>query len=139
VAKVWAFGEQGFLGYLVARDKQAYLAPEEIFEISTISAARAMGLEDRVGSLEPGKRADVVIRSNDVTEAHPALDPIRNLVLVDRTKSVDTVLVDGRPVVERGRATLIENEQVYELADRSARALSRRLGLKIGTAWPVVD
>jgi 5-methylthioadenosine/S-adenosylhomocysteine deaminase len=139
VAKVWAFGEQGFLGYLVAREKEDYLSPEEILEMSTISAARAVGLVDRVGSLEPGKRADVVIRTNDVAEAHPALDVIRNLVLVDRTKSVDTVLVDGQLVVERGRALLIENEEVYELAAQSARSMSTRLGLKAGTTWPVVE
>lgn len=139
VAKVWAFGEQGFLGYLLAREKEDYLSPEEVLEMSTISAARALGVADRVGSLEPGKRADIVIRTHDVTEAHPALDPIRNLVLVDRTKSVDTVLVDGRVVVERGRATLVENEEVFDLAERSARGIGGRLGLTPGTSWPVVD
>jgi 5-methylthioadenosine/S-adenosylhomocysteine deaminase len=138
VAKVWGFGEQGFLGYLLAREKQEYLSPEEILEMATISAARALGLDQRVGSLEVGKRADVVIRTSDVAEAHPALDVVRNLVLVDRTKSVDTVLVDGRVVLERGRATLIEDEEVYDLAERSAHGIATRLELKPGTVWPVV-
>ncbi len=138
VAKVWAFGEQGFLGYLLAREKEDYLSPEEVLEMSTISAARALGVADRVGSLEPGKRADIVIRTRDVTEAHPALDVVRNLVLIDRTKSVDTVLVDGRTVVEHGRALLIENEEVYDVAERSARGIVDRVGLEPGTSWPVI-
>jgi cytosine/adenosine deaminase-related metal-dependent hydrolase len=139
VAKVWAFGEQGFLGYLLAREKQDYLSPEEVLEMATVSAAQALGLADRVGSLEPGKRADVVIRTHDVSEAHPALDVIRNLVLVDRSKSVDTVLVDGRVVVEHGRALLVENEEVYELAERSARRMADRLELRPGTTWPLLQ
>jgi 5-methylthioadenosine/S-adenosylhomocysteine deaminase len=138
VAKVWGYGEQGFLGYLVAREKQEYLSPEDILEMSTISAARAVGLADRVGSLEVGKRADIVIRKQHVAEQHPALDVIRNLALVDRTKSVDTVLVDGRVVIEHGRAVLVENEVVYEGAERSASAIVDQLGLKPGTPWPVV-
>ena len=138
VAKVWAFGEQGFLGYLLAREKEDYLSPEQVLEMTTISAARALGLDNRLGSLEPGKRADIVIRTSDVAEAHPALDVIRNLVLVDRTKSVHTVLVDGRIVVEGGRAVLVENEEVYERAEHSARGVAARLGLSPGTVWPVI-
>jgi 5-methylthioadenosine/S-adenosylhomocysteine deaminase len=138
VAKVWGFGEQGWLGYLLAREKEDYLSPEQVLEMTTISAARALGLDDRLGSLEPGKRADVVIRTADVTEAHPALDMIRNLVLVERTKSVDTVLVDGQVVVRNGRAVLLENEEVYALAERSARTVAGRLELSPGTVWPVI-
>lgn len=137
VAKVWGYGEQGFIGYLVAREKGEYLSPEAILEMSTITGARAVGRADQIGSLEVGKKADVVIRKL-VTESQPAADVVRNLVLVDRTKSVDTVIVDGRTVVEGGRATLIENEEVYDRAGRSARALSDSLGLKPGTPWPVI-
>ena len=137
VAKVWGYGEQGLIGYLAVREKGDYLSPEDILEMSSISAARAVGQADRIGSLEVGKKADIVIR-RQITESQPALDVIRNLAFVDRTKSVDTVIVDGRPVIERGRPTLVESEQVYERAGRSARTLCDRLGLKPGTPWPVI-
>lgn len=137
VAKVWGYGEQALIGYLAVREKGDYLSPEDLLEMSTISAARAVGEADHIGSLEVGKKADIVIR-RQVTESQPALDVLRNLVLVDRTKSVDTVIVDGRAVVEGGRPTLIAAEEVYERAGRSARTLTDRLGLKPGTPWSVI-
>lgn len=139
VAKVWGFGEQGFVGYLVAREKQGYLSPEDLMEMATVCGAKAMGLADRVGSLEPGKDADIVIRTNAVPEAHPGLNPVRSLVLVSRSKSVDTVIVNGCPVVERGRTTLISEEEVYALAGASAQRMASRLALRPGTSWPVEE
>ena len=136
VAKVWGFGEQGFVGYLVAREKQGYLSPEDLMEMATVCGAKAMGLADRVGSLEPGKDADIVIRTDALPEAHPETNPIRNLVLVSRSKSVDTVIVNGRPVVEHGRTTLVSEEDVYALVRASVQRMTSRLGLRTGTSWP---
>jgi 5-methylthioadenosine/S-adenosylhomocysteine deaminase len=136
VAKVWGFGEQGFVGYLVAREKQGYLSPEDLMEMATVCGAKAVGLADRAGSLEPGKDADIVIRTNALPEAQPDTNPMRNLVLVSRSKSVDTVIVNGRPVVERGRTTLVDEEDVYALVRASVRRMTSRLGLRTGTSWP---
>lgn len=137
VAKVWGYGDQGFVGYLVARERGDYLPPEAILEMATIHGARAVGLAEEIGSLEPGKRADVVIRTNDVPEARPGLDAVRELALVSRARSVVTVIVDGQIVVENRRATKTTNEEVFALASRSAEALARRAGVTVGPAWPV--
>jgi cytosine/adenosine deaminase-related metal-dependent hydrolase len=139
VAKVWGFGEQGFLGYLATREKGDFLSAEEILEIATRNGARAAGLEDRIGSLEPGKRADIVVLRSDIPELNPSLDPIRTLVLVGRSKAVDTVMVDGRVVVDRGRATLVDEEDVYAVAGQSARRMAERVGLHPGSVWPTID
>lgn len=138
VGKLWGYGEQGPLGYFVARSKEDFVSVEEILEMATISSADALGLRDRLGSLEAGKRADIVIRTLDVPEAHPNSNPIRNLMLISRGKSVDTVLVEGKILLEKGRATQVDETEVYDLADAAARGLAERVGVQPGPNWPVL-
>ena len=137
-AKVWSFGEMAWVGYLTARMGGSYLSAEQIFEMQTRGGARAVGLEDRIGSLEPGKRADLVIRTDEVAEAQPGLDPVREIVLVSRSRSVDTVIIDGQVVLRHGRLTRLDEGVAYELARASARRLSEELGLPAAGTWPEV-
>jgi cytosine/adenosine deaminase-related metal-dependent hydrolase len=139
VAKVWAFGELGWLAYLVARENGQFLPSESILEMFTVGGARAMGRQQEIGSLEVGKRADLVIRSNDLPDAQPNLDVVRQLTLVSRTKSVDTVIVDGEIVVRKGRLTRLDEAAVYARAQASGRRMAERTGLHPGTDWPCVD
>jgi hypothetical protein len=76
-------GLQGYLAVLTAREKladRAALVAEDPLAMATINGAKAVGLANRIGSLEPGKRADVVVRANDVPEAYPLTDPVSQLV-----------------------------------------------------------
>lgn len=139
VAKIWVYGELGFLGYLVSRQVGQYLPSESILEMFTIGGARAMGLQDEIGSLEVGKRADLVIRSNDLPDQQPNLDVVRHLALINRTKGVDTVLVNGEIVVRHGRLTRLDEGAVYARAQDSARRMAARVGVPLGSAWPIVE
>jgi cytosine/adenosine deaminase-related metal-dependent hydrolase len=136
VAKVWGFGEQGYIGFLLARAHGQFLAAEEIMEMASRSGARAVGLQDRLGSLAPGMLADIVIRGTSVAESHPPANPVRDIALIGRAKAVDTVIVDGTVVLRHGHATLIEDEEVFSLADASARRLATRVALPPATIWP---
>ena len=64
-----------------------------------------MQLEDQIGSLEPGKRADVVLHDTDRPEWRPLLNVVNQLVWSADGRGVHTVLVDGRVVVEDYRCT----------------------------------
>jgi 5-methylthioadenosine/S-adenosylhomocysteine deaminase len=139
VAKVWGAGEQGLLGYLVTREKSDYLAPEDILQMSTLNGAGALQLGDRLGSLEPGKRADLVIHTADLPEQQPALDVVRNLALASRTKSVRHVIVAGRLVLEDGRAARVDEADVYSKVRASVKRMVDKVGLQPGTCWPTID
>jgi cytosine/adenosine deaminase-related metal-dependent hydrolase len=136
VAKAWGFGEQGYLGFLLARAHGQFLAAEEIMEMASRSGARSVGLADRLGSLAPGMLADLVIRSTGVAESHPPANPVRDIALIGRTKAVDTVIVDGQVVLRHGHATRVDDEDVLRLADASARRLADRVALPPATIWP---
>jgi 5-methylthioadenosine/S-adenosylhomocysteine deaminase len=139
VAKAWAFGELGFIGYLVSREWGDYLPSESLLEMLTLGGARAFGAESEIGSIEPGKRADIVIRREDLADAQPNLAPIKQLMLISRTKGVDTVLCNGKVVVREGNSTRLDEAEVYALAKLSAKRMGERANVTPRIKWPIVN
>jgi 5-methylthioadenosine/S-adenosylhomocysteine deaminase len=137
VAKAWAFGELGFIAYLVSREWGDYVPSESLLEIFTLGGARALGLEQEVGSIEPGRRADLVIRSAEMPDAQPNVAPVKQLMLVSRTKGVDTVLCNGEVLVRRGSLTRLDEAEAYSLGRASAKRMAERAGVKLRNKWPV--
>ena len=136
-------GDQAFLAVLTAREKTGEsnaLVAEDVFEMATINGARAVGLADRLGSLEVGKRADLVVRHEGLPEAHPGLDPIRSLIYSSRSKSIDTVIVDGEVIVQNGHSTRVDEEDLYARAREASRRLLRRMERPTRSSrWPHVE
>ena len=98
-------------------------------EMATIGGARAIGLEAMIGSLEPGKRADLIVVSMTAPRQTPMYDPISHLVYTTRGDDVDTTIVNGR-ILMRGRQLLSLDEaavlaEARELADAVRSAVSR--------------
>lgn len=108
------------------------LGPETLLEMQTVNAATAAGLEKEIGSLEPGKRADIVIRSASAAEAFPGNDLIHQLALTMGTGSVDTVLVNGEIVFRGGCSTRVDEADIYRSVSDSVVARARRLGIDLG-------
>jgi 5-methylthioadenosine/S-adenosylhomocysteine deaminase len=136
-------GEQGFIAMLTSCEKTggggAGLEAEDVLAMATRDGARALGWQDRIGSLEVGKRADIVIRRNDLPEAQPPVDPIRALVKSSRARSVRNVLIDGEVVVEDGRCVRVDEEQVFEGARAASAELLRQMDYAPTARWPVAD
>ena len=92
-------------------------------ELLTLGGARVLGLQDRIGSLEPGKRADVVCVGVDQPHAVPIYDSYAHIAYSARASDVRHVVVEGRQVVRDGRMTTVDEGAV--MAD--ARAISDRI------------
>ena len=130
VSKAAAFGDQIYTAYLLARDQNEYVSPTDLLRMYTINGAKALMMDKMLGSLEAGKRADIVIRNNDVPEAWPRHNIVRHQLLLAKSRTVDTVLVDGEVLVKGGRLTRMDEGAVYELADQAARTMRKRAGLR---------
>ena len=78
----------------------------QALEWATIDNAKALRLEDKVGSLTPGKQADVLLLSTDTLNVLPVNDPIQCIVFNANNANVDTVFVAGRKMKEGGELTL---------------------------------
>jgi cytosine/adenosine deaminase-related metal-dependent hydrolase len=127
------------LFYKDVRMDVSVMPPETVLEMATVHGAAALGLEREIGSLEPGKRADLVLYDLDVPEWRPLLDPVNSLVYAATGASVRTVLVDGRVVLDEGRVATIDERAVYRRVEDLGRAQIARAGLAVRSKWPVIE
>ena len=116
---------------MTARDvhmDRTYLIAEDGLYMATRGGARAVGLEKQIGSLEAGKRADIVIHTLDRPEMVPSTNMIRNLFYASRSKSVHTVIIDGRVILEEGRFNRLEERAIYAEVRKASQSLLARMG-----------
>ena len=129
-------GDTMLAAHFVSQTYQDPLAPGTLLEMQTINAAAAAGMDEELGSLEPGKRADVVVRSAGAAEAYPANNPVHLLALTMGAGSVDTVLVNGEVVFSGGRSVRVDETEVYRTVSNSVVERAARLGIDLAPGWP---
>ena len=99
--------------------------------MATIDGARALGLDDDIGSVEPGKKADFVVFDLAHPEWVPYQDPVQSLVWSASPASIRETWVDGRRLFADGRITTIGDEAALRReASQRARRLLTRAGLR---------
>ncbi|HEY7288755.1 MAG TPA: amidohydrolase [Vicinamibacterales bacterium] len=114
-----AMRQASFLAKHVTHDPTAVPA-QEALALATIGGARALAMEDRIGSLEPGKRADVITVSISAARQTPLYDPVSHLVYTTRGDDVRTTIVNGRVLMKDGRVSTLDRAQVIADANRLA-------------------
>jgi cytosine/adenosine deaminase-related metal-dependent hydrolase len=102
--------------------------PRELVRLATLGGAEVLGLADKVGSLAPGKRADIImVRASDLNLA-PVRDPYHAMVFHGQPSNIDTVMVDGRILVRGGALVGVDTARIVRNATESARGIEERAG-----------
>lgn len=102
----------------------------QALEWATINGARMLGLDDRVGSLAPGKQADVILLRGGDLNMFPVHDPVASAVMQGGVGNVDTVLIAGRVVKRGGKLLYSGLEQGKSALRNSGERILRDFGLK---------
>jgi cytosine/adenosine deaminase-related metal-dependent hydrolase len=92
---------------------------EDIFALATIDGARACWLDQKIGTLTPGKQADIILLTTNTPNLTPLNDPVASVVLGAHAGNVDTVLVAGKTLKQGGRLLQIDLEQIRAQATAS--------------------
>jgi 5-methylthioadenosine/S-adenosylhomocysteine deaminase len=111
---------------------------ETALEMATIRGAAALGLDGEIGSLEEGKRADLVLFDTRRPEWRTLFNPVNTLVYSADGRSVHTVIVDGRIVVEDHRPLFVDPWELIERVQAIGASMLERTGLSFPTRWPVI-
>ena len=114
------------------------MGAEVALEMATIRGARALGLEHEIGSLEPGKKADLVLFDADTPQWQPLYCEPYNLVYSASGDSADIVIVDGKIVMENREVKTIDEREVIARIKALSRGVEARSGVTPPTRWPIV-
>ena len=121
-----------------ARQTTNIVPSETALEMATIQGARALGLDNDIGSIEEGKKADLVLFDTKRPEWRTIFNPVNNLVYNADGRSVHTVIVDGRVVVEDHSPVFVNEWELIQKVQELGQGLLQRTGVSFPQRWPVV-
>ena len=102
------------------------LTARRVLELGTIDGARSMGIDDKIGSLKPGKRADIIAVTTRALNMGGFADPAHLLVGAALPENVDTVVIDGRILKRDGKLTALSAPQVVADARAALEGIRKR-------------
>lgn len=94
------------------------ISAKEIFNIATINGAKALTLDKEIGSIEIGKKADIVLMNKKTPSMWPSNNLLASLSYSANGSEVDTVIINGEITVENGHCTKMDEERIYFETDR---------------------
>ena len=129
--------------YLVAvlykdgRQDVKMVPAETALEMATIRCAQALGLDREIGSIEVGKKADLVLFDTKRPEWRAIFNPVNSLVYNADGRSVHTVIVDGKVVVEAYRPLFVDEWDLIQRVQAIGEDMLARTGISYPSRWPV--
>lgn len=108
----------------------SWMPPGKVLEMATIDAAKALGLDDEIGSIEIGKKADIVLVDMRKPHLYPANMPVTRLAHFANAADVDTVIVDGKIVLSHRVPENVNEEEILDSANRELALALERSGLQ---------
>ena len=126
--------------YKEVRLNTSVLPPERVVEMATINGARCALWEKEIGSLEVGKKADVTIFNARTPQWQPLYNPLSNLVYSATGASVDTVICDGRVLMEGRELKTVDEGGIFDEVARLMPGILKKTGLaeKVRPKWPIL-
>ena len=98
----------------IKNNDRTIMIPEQVIELATLGGARALHMEDKIGSLEAGKKADIIIVETRSTNMKPNYDPYATLVFQANPSNVETTIVNGKIIMENRQMLTVDVDDVYK-------------------------
>jgi cytosine/adenosine deaminase-related metal-dependent hydrolase len=98
----------------------------DVFNTATLGGATALGRDD-LGRIAPGAKADLLLFDGDTLNMAPLRDPVKNLVYYAEMEDLNTVIIDGRPVVEQGRVLAADQQEVARRLQQAGEQMWPRM------------
>ncbi len=130
-----------YLAAVLAKDGSGDVSKvpaEAALELATIGGAKALGLDSEIGSIEVGKKADLVLYDTMRPEWQTLFNPVNSLVYNADGRSVHTVLVDGRVIIDNYKPTFVDTEDLIRKVQRIGKDMMSRNNVTFTPRWPII-
>ncbi|WP_243544164.1 amidohydrolase [Pseudodesulfovibrio tunisiensis] len=123
--------------------KGRYLDPtiitaETILEMATLHGARCMGMEREIGSLEPGKQADLILVDPRDAGSLPLHDPVTGLVTAMHSSNVDSTMCAGQWLMRDRKILTVDEDMLLDEIQERAEHIRERAGINLPSRYPVI-
>jgi 5-methylthioadenosine/S-adenosylhomocysteine deaminase len=110
---------------------------ETAIEMATINGAKAIGMDKEIGSLEVGKKADVIIINMHRPEWYPNYSEVQNLVYSASGDCVETVFIDGKLVMQDRKVLTVNEDEILDRCQELGEQVLKRSGVSVPSKWPI--
>ena len=107
--------------------------------MATINGAKCALQEKEIGSLEVGKKADLVVLNPDTIHALPLVDPIANIVYAMSSENVESTMCNGKWLMKAKKILFLDEKELLEKVKKQSKKVLDRAGVKLPNRFPVVD
>jgi 5-methylthioadenosine/S-adenosylhomocysteine deaminase len=105
----------------------AAISAQQVLELATVGGARSLGLDSNVGSIEVGKKADLVVIDLQTANTAPVHSPVSSLVYAATQENVRSVIIDGKLVMQDRLVKTVDEKKVIDSARRAFTSLEKRV------------
>lgn len=112
---------------------------QDILAMVTCKGAESVLWEDEIGSIEVGKKADIVVVNPNTVGMLPVHDPVANMAITLRSENIESVMVDGNWVMWDGEILTVNEDEIIAEAKKRAADIAKRAGIRLPNRFQVID
>ena len=112
---------------------------EQVLEMATIFGAKSALLENEIGTLEVGKKADLIVLNFDTIHSLPIYDVVGNIVYSMSSENIEATMCDGKWLMKDRKILFLNESELFEKIKKSSEVIKQEIDLKISKRFPVID
>ncbi|MDX8335339.1 amidohydrolase [Candidatus Cetobacterium colombiensis] len=112
---------------------------EQVLEMATINGAKCALLEKEIGSLEVGKKADLIILNPNTIHSLPLHDPIANIVYTMSSENVESTMCNGQWLMKNREILFLNEKELMENLKQKSKEIKEKAGIVLPNRFPVID
>ena len=112
---------------------------EQVLEMATINGAKCALLENEIGSLEAGKKADLIILNPNTIHSLPLHDPIANIVYTMSSENVESTMCNGKWLMREREILILNEKKLIEEINRKSKEIKNKANIILPNRFPVID
>lgn len=115
------------------------ISAEQVLEMATINGARCALMENEIGSLEIGKKADIIILNSDTIHSLPVIDPVANIVYAMGSENIESSMCNGRWLMKNREILFLDEKELLKKIKIQNEKIMNKAGVVIPNRFPVIE